>query len=437
MKNVRDCRPGEKGTPMLNIVDNDPAGENSRSILDDLVREGARRMLVTALEIEIETYVQSHHNALDDDGHRLVVRNGTSPVRSIKTGAGPLQVEQPRINDRRVDRVTGKRQKFSSAILPPWARSSPNINDVLPLMYLHGMSTSDFLPALEQFCGTTAGLSASTITRLTTEWQADHKAFHDQSFAAKRFVYIWADGIHFRVRLAEERLCVLVLMGVTTEGTKELIAVHSGVRESTDSWADLLRDLRRRGLTAPKVLVGDGALGLWAAATTVWPDTTHQRCWFHKSGNVLSALPKTQHPSAKRMLTDIRDAATLADANTAIKCFQSEFGVKWPKAAAKIVDDRNELLAFFNFPAEHWVHLKTTNPIESTFATVRLRTRVTKGPGSGNAGIAMAFKLLQAAQTRWRKCNAPHLLPAVANGDKFINGKHTPTTNQTTKETAA
>jgi putative transposase len=292
-------------------------------------------------------------------------------------------------------------------------------------MYLHGMSSGDFLPALEQFCGTTAGLSASTITRLTVEWQADHKTFHAQSFAGKQYVYTWADGVHFRVRLAEERLCVLVLLGVTTDGTKELIAVHSGVRESTDSWADLLRHLRRRGLIAPKVLVGDGALGLWAAATSVWPDTTHQRCWFHKSGNVLSALPKAQHPSAKRMLTDIRDAATLTDANTAINSFVAEFGVKWPKAAAKIADVRDELLAFFNFSAEHWVHLKTTNPIESTFATVRLRTRVTKGPGSAPAGIAVAFKLLQAAQTGWRKFNAPHLLPLVANGDKFIDGKHT------------
>ena len=421
---------------MLKIVETVPVDVNSRSILDDLVREGARRMLVAALEAEIETYVAAHATELDDSGHRVVVRNGTSPARSVKTGAGPLEIEQPRINDRRVDPVTGERRKFTSAILPPWARSSPTINDVLPLMYLHGMSTSDFLPALEQFCGTTAGLSASTITRLTTEWQADHKTFHTQSFAEKRFVYIWADGVHFRVRLAEERLCVLVLIGVTVDGTKELIAVHSGVRESTDSWADLLRDLRRRGLDAPKVLVGDGALGLWAAASTVWPETVHQRCWFHKAGNVLSALPKSQHPSAKRMLTDIRDAATLADANTAIKCFESEFGVKWPKAVAKIVDDRDQLLAFFKFPAEHWVHLKTTNPIESTFATVRLRTRVTKGPGSANAGIAMAFKLLQAAQTRWRKCNAPHLLPFVANGDKFIDGKHIPT-NQPNEETAA
>jgi putative transposase len=366
-----------------------------------------------------------------------VVRNGSSPSRIIKTGAGPLEVDQPRVNDRRIDPVNGQRQKCSSAILPPWARTSPKVNDVLPLMYLHGMSTSDFLPALEQFCGTTAGLSASTITRLTTEWQADHKAFHSQSFASKQFVYIWADGIHFRVRLAEERLCVLVLLGVTTDGAKELIAVHSGVRESTDSWADLLRDLRRRGLNAPKVLIGDGALGLWAAATTVWPDTAHQRCWFHKAGNVLSASPKSQHPSAKRMLADIRDAATLADANKAISSFESEFGSKWPKATAKIVDDRDQLLTFFKFPAEHWVHLKTTNPIESTFATVRLRIRVTKGAGSGPAGIAMAFKLLQAAQTRWRKCNAPHHLPAVANGIIFIDGKQPPTTNQSTEVTAA
>jgi putative transposase len=290
-------------------------------------------------------------------------------------------------------------------------------------MYLHGMSTGDFLPALEQFCGTTAGLSASTITRLTTDWQREHTEFHDRRFDDKTFVYVWADGVHFRVRLDETRLCALVLIGVTVDGTKELITVTNGVRESGESWSDVLRDLRRRGLNAPKVLVGDGALGLWNAASSVWPETAHQRCWFHKAGNVLAALPKSQHPSAKKLIADIRDAACRDDAVKAIGMFTEEFGVKWPKAAAKISQDRDELLAFFNYPAEHWVHLKTTNPIESTFATVRLRTRVTKGAGSAAAGMAMAYKLLDAAQARWRKCNAPHLLPAVANGVKFVNGK--------------
>ena len=409
---------------MLKIVDNSSSSSVvTKSMLEEIALEGARVMLAVALEREVQSYVEAHTTDVDGDGRRLVVRNGHANARVVKTAAGPIEVATPRVNDRRVDPVTGVRARFSSTILPPWTRTSPKVNEVLPLMYLHGMSTGDFLPALEQFCGTTAGLSPSTITRLTTDWQREHTEFRKRSFAGKRYVYMWADGVHFRVRLDETRLCALVLIGVTVDGTKELITVTNGVRESAESWSDVLRDLRSRGLDAPKVLVGDGALGLWNAAASVWPETTHQRCWFHKAGNVLSALPKSQHPSAKKLLADIRDAATREDAIKAIGVFDTEFGVKWPKAAAKITKDRDELLTFFGFPAEHWVHLKTTNPIESTFATVRLRTRVTKGAGSAAAGMAMAYKLLDAAQTRWRKCNAPHLLPAVADGIKFINGK--------------
>ena len=392
-------------------------------MLDEIALEGARAKLAAALEREVQEYVEAFTGDVDAAGRRLVVRNGHANSRVVKTAAGPIEVATPRVNDRRVDPATGERSRFLSTILPPWTRTSPKVNEVSPLMYLHGMSSGDFLPALEQFCGTTAGLSASTITRLTTDWQREHAEFHDRRFEGKRYVYMWADGVHFRVRLDETRLCALVLIGVTVDGTKELITVINGVRESAESWSDVLRDLRRRGLDAPKVLVGDGALGLWNAASSVWPETVHQRCWFHKAGNVLAALPKSQHPSAKKMVADIRDAATREDAVKAIGAFNTEFGVKWPKAAAKIEKDRAELLAFFDFPAEHWVHLKTTNPIESTFATVRLRTRVTKGAGSAAAGMAMAYKLLDAAQRRWRKCNAPHLLPAVANGIEFINGK--------------
>ena len=286
------------------------------------------------------------------------------------------------------------------------------------------------------FFGTNAGLSPSVITRLTKQWQDDHKAFGARSLADRDFVYVWADGIHFNVRLDESRLCALVLVGVRLDGTKELIAIADGMRESKDSWADLLRDLRRRGMGAPVLIaVGDGALGFWAATRDVWPETRHGRCWFHKAGNVLAALPKAQHPSAKKLIADIRDAAHREAAVKAIEVFLREFGVKWPKAAAKIVDDTEELLAFFDFPAEHWIHLKTTNPIESTFATVRLRTKVTKGPGSKAAGLAMAYKLLDAAQARWRKVNAPELVALVRAGAVFHEGKLIE--NNTTKQEAA
>lgn len=321
-----------------------------------------------------------------------------------------------------VDPVTGERCRFRSAILPPWARRSPKVTEVLPLMYLHGMSTGDFAPALEGFFGSAAGLSASVITRLTTQWQAEQRAFAERRLDDRDYVYIWADGVHFNVRLEEDRLCCLVIVGVRTDGTKELVALADGYRESTDSWADLLRDLKRRGMRAPVLAVGDGALGFWGALREVFPETRGQRCWVHKVANVLSALPKSAQPTARKMLAEIRDAEDRDHATRAADAFAREFGAKWPKAVAKIVDDLEPLLAFYDFPAEHWIHLKTTNPIESTFATVRLRTRVTKGPGSRAAGLAMAFKLLEAAQDRWRAVNGPHLVALVRAGARFEKG---------------
>jgi transposase-like protein len=422
---------------MLKVVAEDGPGRVvSRSMLDELVAEGARRMLAAALETEAAAYVASLAGEVDEHGRRLVVRNGHAEPREIKTAAGAIEIQAPRVNDRRVDADTGERYRFKSSIVPPWCRSSPKVVEVLPLMYLHGMSSGDFTPALEGFFGTSAGLSASAITRLTRQWQDEHRAFHTRSLADRDFVYVWVDGIHFNIRLDEARLCALVIVGVRLDGSKELVAIADGLRESKDSWADLLRDLRRRGMRPPVVAVGDGALGFWAAVRDVWPETRTARCWVHKVANVLDALPKAQHPSAKKMLAEIRDAANRAAAVTAINAFTHEFGAKWPKAVAKIVDDAEPLLTFFDFPAEHWQHLRTTNPIESTFATVRLRTKVTKGPGSRAAGLAMAYKLIEAAQDRWRKVNAPELVALVRAGARFHEGRLIET-NPAAQEAAA
>jgi transposase-like protein len=392
------------------------------SALDELVREGARRMLAAALEAEVDAYVSALVDEVDERGKRLVVRNGHAQPREIQTGAGPVEVIAPRVNDRRVDETTGERLRFRSSIIPPWARKSPKVAEVLPLMYLHGMSSKDFAPALEGFFGSAAGLSASVVTRLTVQWQEEAERFARRSVADRDYVYVWADGVHFNVRLDEHRLCALVIVGVRADGTKELVSISDGIRESTESWADVLRDLRRRGMSAPMIAVGDGALGFWAALGDVFPETRTQRCWVHKANNVLNALPKSAQPAARRAIAEIRDAEDRDHAVAAIKTFERDYGAKWPKAVAKIVDDAEALLSFFDFPAEHWVHLKTSNPIESTFATVRLRTKVTKGPGSKAAGLAMAFKLIEAAQDRWRAVNAPHLVALVRAGAKFDKG---------------
>jgi putative transposase len=390
--------------------------------LDELVREGARRMLAVALEEEVAAYVAAHAGELDEHGHRLVRRNGHARKRVLITGAGQVPVTAPRVDDRRIDPATGTKARFRSAILPPWCRKSPKVTEVLPLLYLHGMSSGDFAPALEEFFGAAAGLSASVITRLTSQWQADREAFMARSLADRDYVYVWADGVHFNIRLAEERLCTLVVVGVRSDGAKELVAVADGLRESTESWAELLRDLRRRGMQAPVLAVGDGALGLWAALRDVFPATRAQRCWVHKTANVLAALPKSVHPGARRALAEISQAESREQAAAALEAFTVDYGVKWPKAVAKVTDDAEALLAFYDYPAEHWVHLRTTNPVASTFATVRLRTRVTKGPGNKQAGLAMAFKLLEAAEQRWRSVNGPHLVALVRAGAVFRKG---------------
>lgn len=393
------------------------------SLIDEIVRDGARRMLAAALEAEVAAYIAAHTDQLDADGRRLVVRNGHAVPRQVLTSSGAVEVVAPRVNDKRVDEATGERRRFSSVILPAWCRKSPKITEVLPLLYLHGLSSQDFVPALEGFLGTGSGLSAPAITRLTTQWQDDVKTFSNRDLSAVDYVYVWADGIHVNIRLDEEKLCLLVMVGVRVDGTKELIALTDGYRESTGSWADLLRDCARRGMRAPVLAAGDGALGFWAALREVFPTTREQRCWFHKIGNVLSALPKSAHPGAKKALAEIWNAEDRDHARRAVAAFKLAYGAKFGKAVAKVTDDLDELLAFYDFPAEHWVHLRTTNPIESTFATVRHRTKVTKGPGSKAAGLAMAFKLIEAAQHRWRAVNAPHLVALVRVGARFERGK--------------
>ena len=348
---------------MMSVVTDAQAQDELRLDLDQLVREGARRMLAVALEAEVDAYLAAHAVERDEGGRRLVVRNGHARQRAVTTAAGAVAVRAPRVDDRRTDPVTGERVRFRSVILPPWCRKSPKVAEVLPLLYLHGLSSGDFAPALAAFFGSGAGLSAAVITRLVTQWQADHEAFGRRDLTDRDYVYVWADGVHFRVRLEQARLCCLVMVVVRADGTKELVAVADGERESTDSWAELLRDLRRRGMRAPVVAVGDGALGLWAALRDVFPATRHQRDWVHKLANVLGCLPKAVQAGARKALAEIRDAPDRQHAEQAIGAFARDYGVKWPKAVAKVVDDAEELLCFFDFPAEHWGHLKTSNPI--------------------------------------------------------------------------
>jgi putative transposase len=409
---------------MLSVVTDEAARSELTMSLDELAREGARRMLAAALEAEVDLYLAAFAELVDERGHRLVRRNGHAPARQLATGVGQVEVVRPRVDDRRVDPHSGQRQQFQSVILPRWCRRSPKVAQVLPLLYLHGLSSSDFVPALEELFGSAAGLSASVITRLTSQWQAEREAFAQRDLSEVDYVYCWADGIHFSIRLGDQgRLCCLVIVGVRADGTKELVAVADGTRESTDDWAELLRDLGRRGMRAPVVMVGDGALGLWRALREVFPTTREQRCWVHVVRNVLGALPKSIHAGARRALNEIILAEDRGHAEHAIDAFAADYGIKWPKAVAKVTGETERLLCFFDYPAEHWVHLRTTNPIESSFSPVRARTRVTKGPGTKDTGLAMVFKLLQAAEGRWRAVNGPHLVALVRAGARFEKGK--------------
>jgi transposase-like protein len=402
---------------MLRIVASEQSEQDALKLdLDALVREGARRMLLAALKAEVDEYVAQHADHRDESGYALVVRNGVGEPRKVTTAAGELEIQAPRVHDRRDGR------RFTSAILPPWARRSPKVTEVLPVLYLRGLSSKDFEPALAEFFGSEAGLSASTIQRLTREWSQELAAFRQRDLSQVDYVYLWADGVHFTIRLEHERLCCLVLIGVRADGHKELVAVSDGFRESTESWSELLRDLKRRGMRGPVLAIGDGALGFWSALREVFPESREQRCWVHKIANILDAVPSSLQPKVKAALHAIMNAENKEAADVAIDQFEATYGAKYPKALDKLLKDREVLLAHFDFPADHWVHLRTTNAIESTFATVRLRTNKTKGAGSRSAGLAMAYKLLDAAQARWRSVNAPHLVALVRAGATFVDG---------------
>ena len=390
--------------------------------LDDILRDGARRALQAAIEREVEEYVEQNKQHLDPDRRRLVVRNGYHPTRKIQSGNGPIEVCQPRVNDKRIDEQ-GNRFRFTSKILPPYLRKTKGIEGLVPWLYLKGISTSDFPEALACLGHDGSGLSATSVVRMKELWQGQYENFSRRSLEGRRYVYVWADGIYFNIRLGDDRPCVLVLMGAMEDGTKQLIAMTDGQRESEQSWLELLLDVKARGLTeAPVLATGDGALGFWKALRQVYPSTKVQRCWVHKTVNVLDKLPRGQQPSAKSMLHEVWMSATQEDAIKAFDRFVATYQAKYPKAAECLAKDREELLAFYDFPAEHWQHLRTSNPIESTFATVRLRTYKTKGAGSRAACLAMAFKLVESAQKSWRKLNGSALLPEVIAGVMFKDG---------------
>jgi len=381
-------------------------------------------MLTRAIEEEVAAYIDARQDLRDDNGRRLVVRNGRLPKRSIQTPMGSLEVEQPRVRDRR---SPGEREVFRSSILPPYLRRTKSIEDLLPWLYLKGISTGGFNEALQSLLGSDApGLSPSTIVRLKSVWEQEYKDWSKRSLRTKRYVYVWADGVHFNVRLEDPgntRQCILVLMGATPEGKKELIAVADGYRESEQSWRELLLDVKHRGLIiAPELAIGDGALGFWKALRKVYPTTREQRCTVHKTANVLNKLPKGVQAKARTMLHEIWMASTRKEAGEAFDLFVETFRAKYPGAVTCLEKDRETLLAFYDFPAEHWIHLRTTNPIESTFATVRLRTRKTKGCGSRVACLTMVFKLALSAQLKWRVLNGAKLIADVIDGVVFEDG---------------
>ena len=393
----------------------------SRDTLTEILRQGAQAMLTTAIEAEVAQWIEGHEHLRDERGHRQVVRNGYLPKRSITTGIGPVKIRQPRVHDRRNGEEA---EPFSSKILPPYLRKTRSIEELLPWLYLKGISTGDFNEALQALVGPECpGLSASTVTRLLEGWRAEYQEWSKRSLADKHYVYLWVDGVHFNIRLEEDRQCILVLMGATADGKKELIAIADGYRESEQSWMELLLDVKSRGLAIdPKLATGDGALGFWKALPKVFPTTRTQRCWVHKTANVLDKLPKRLQPRAKEAIHNIWMADTREAATGAFDSFLEVYGAKYPKACECLAKDREELLTFYDFPAEHWKHLRTTNPIESVFATVRLRHKRTKGSGSRTACLAMVYQLMQSASKRWRLLNGYELLLDVNAGVQFNDG---------------
>lgn len=392
--------------------------------LTAVLRDGAKALLAKAVEAEVADFLAKHAALTTDDGRQRIVRHGRLPERAVMTGIGPVAISQPRVRDREAAADDPGRIRFSPTILPPYLRRSKSIETLLPILYLKGISTGDFSEALAALLGKdAAGLSASAIGRLKDGWQDDHAQWRARDLSTKRYVYIWADGIHLQARMEDEKQCILVLIGATSEGRKELVGFVDGARESAHDWRALLLDLKRRGLDArPELAIADGALGFWKAAGEVWPKTAEQRCWVHKTANVLAKLPKSQQPKAKRELQEIWMAETKVAAVVAFDAFIENHTVKYAKAAACLAKDRDALLAFYDFPAEHWKHLRTTNPIESTFATVRHRTIRSKGCLSNKTALAMVFKLVEGAQKHWRRLDGHALLPKLILGVKFANG---------------
>ena len=398
--------------------------QSARDILTDVLRDGAQQMLATAIEAEVDDYLAGRASTVDAAGRRYVVRNGHLPPRAIQTPLGDVQVRQPRVRDRR---PTDERETFRSAILPPYLRKTPSLEALYPWLYLKGISTGDFGEALQALLGPEArGLSATTITRLKAVWEQEYQDWSKRSLAHRSYAYVWADGVYFNVRLEDtdnKRQGILVLMGAPRDGTKELIAITDGYRESEQSWRELLLDVRHRGLTIdPELAIGDGGLGFWGAVRKVFPQTREQRCWVHKTANVLNKLPTGVQPKAKAMLYDIWMAETQPAADRAFDLFLATFAAKFPAATTCLAKDRDVRLTFYAFPAEHWIHIRTTNPVESTFATVRLRTKKTKGAGSRVACLTMVFKLAMAAQKHWRALNGSQLIADVIDGVPFVDG---------------
>lgn len=400
------------------LSDRAQIASESRLALEEILRDGACKMLQAAVEREVSEHLDAHADKRGEDGRRQVARNGYLPERELVTGLGPLKVKQPRVRDRR------EGHRFTSRILPPFMRRVPSVDALIPALYLKGVSTGDFSEALEAILGpNAAGLSATNIVRLKEGWKQEYEAWSTRNLEGQRYVYWWADGIHFKVRLDRDRPCMLVIMGALEDGTKELVAVWDGHRESKESWLEVLRDLKARGVTeAPKLAVADGGLGFWAALEEEFPETCHQRCWVHKTANILDKLPKRVQPYAKKRIHEMYLAPTRAEAVTAYERFCDEYRSKYPKAVACLEDDGETLFTFYDFPAEHWAHLRTTNPIESTFATVRHRTRQTKGCGSRMATLTMVFKLATQAEKHWRRLNGYQLISKVIEGVTFIDG---------------
>ncbi len=398
----------------------DPSGFSSDP-LTDILQTGARQLLKQAVEAELATLLAAHAREVTDDGRARLVRHGHLPEREVMTGIGPIAVKVPRVRDRgNVD----EKIRFASSILPPWLRKTRSIEELLPWLYLKGISTGDFQEALGALLGpNAAGLSSSTISRLKADWGAEYERWQRRDLSARRFVYVWADGVYFQPRMEEQKQCVLVLIGADEWGRKEVLGLTDGYRESTQSWRELLLDLKRRGLShAPDLAIGDGALGFWAALREVFGSTREQRCWVHKTGNVLNAMPKSVQAKAKGHLHDIWQAETKTEAGAAFDFFVETYGAKYDKAVGKLTKDRAVLLSFYGFPAEHWKHIRTTNPIESTFATVRHRTGKTKGCLSRKTGLAMAFKLMMSAQGKWRKLDGANRMPEIIEGVEFTDG---------------